>query len=291
MHRRPKTMREGTKSVRASALRAPEGDTGESEAVAGKDPLFVTALARGLEVLRCFTAERQELGSSEIARLTGLPQPTVWRLCKTLAQLGYLVPGSTPDRLRVGAGVLTLGHEAITHTGVAPAALPLMREVAEHFHISVSLAERHGTGMVVVQRIEAPSILHLRMHVGSALDVADSSLGWAWLAAQTEEVRAVVLKQLRKHHGADWPVLAAKVAEAMEEYARLGFICNFAKSHRDVNAIGVPVVSPDGRRVMALTCGGAKSSLSTERLMQEVAPAMQALAEKIAPLLALQTDR
>ena len=36
------------------------------------DPQFVTALARGVEVLRCFTAKRPELGTTDIAQLTGL---------------------------------------------------------------------------------------------------------------------------------------------------------------------------------------------------------------------------
>ena len=40
----------------------------------------VTALARGLQILQCFTTSRKQLGSAEIARLTGLPQPTAWRL-------------------------------------------------------------------------------------------------------------------------------------------------------------------------------------------------------------------
>lgn len=269
------------------ATSVPAGAPPEAE----KDPLFVTALARGLAILRCFNAEQKDLGTSEIARLTGLPQPTVWRLCKTLSQLGYLVPGESPDRLRVGAAVLMLGHTAITHTGIAAAALPLMRQVAERYGISVSLAERHGIDMVVVQRIEAPSILHLKMHVGSALELGNSSLGWAWLAAQPAAARAPVIEELRQHYGAQWPAFERKLEEAFGEYAEHGFVFNFAKSHRDVNAIGLPVISPHGNRTMALTCGGAKSSLSTTRLIDSVAPAMLELAAKIAPLLVLQNSR
>ena len=67
-----------------------------------EDRQFVTALARGLEVLRCFSAETPELGSREIARRIGLSQSTIWRLCHTLSQLGYLVPGTAPGKLRVG---------------------------------------------------------------------------------------------------------------------------------------------------------------------------------------------
>jgi DNA-binding IclR family transcriptional regulator len=60
--------------------------------IEGADRQYVTALARGLEILRCFSALKPELGTTEIAQLTGLPQPTVWRLCHTLIKCGYLVP-------------------------------------------------------------------------------------------------------------------------------------------------------------------------------------------------------
>lgn len=252
-----------------------------------KDPQFVTALARGLQILRCFHAQRQDLGTSEIARLTGLPQPTVWRLCKTLSALGYLVPGKSPDRLQVGAAVLTLGHAAITHAGIAVSALAPMRALAERYGVSVSLAERDGSDMVVVQRIEAPSILHLNMHVGSTLELADSSLGWAWLSAQPVSVRGQVAKELKKHYGARWPHYQARIEKAYAEYAAQGYVCNFALSHADVNAIGVPLLALHGGRCMALTCGGAKSSLTEDKLRHEVAPALLALAQELAPLLAM----
>lgn len=274
---------------RAGKAKGPGAESARDPADS-KDPAFVTALARGLEILRCFTAERQDLGTSELARLTGLPQPTVWRLCKTLSQLGYLIPGRTPDRLRVGAAVLMLGHAAITHTGIGHFALPLMREVADAFGISVSLAERNGMDMVVVQRIEAPTILRLNMHVGSALELGNSSLGWAYLAALDPAARKAALGRLEKHYGVAWPKVSRDIEQGCKEFATHGFVLNFGKSHKDVNAIGVPVIAPDRRRVMALTCGGAKSSLSSEMLTTRIAPAMLALAEKIAPLLTRQLD-
>src|SRR3954470_22827873 len=81
-----------------------------------KDRQFVTALARGLGVLRCFTHATPELGTAEIARMTGLPQPTVWRLCHTLMQEGYLVQADRGDKLRPGIPVLSLGYAAIAGT-------------------------------------------------------------------------------------------------------------------------------------------------------------------------------
>ncbi|MER2012659.1 MAG: helix-turn-helix domain-containing protein, partial [Psychrobacter alimentarius] len=44
------------------------------------DRQFITALARGLELLRCFTPQRPFLGNQELSQLTGLPKGTITRL-------------------------------------------------------------------------------------------------------------------------------------------------------------------------------------------------------------------
>ena len=76
----------------------PPVDPMEEGAADGGDPLFVTALARGLAVLRCFTPRTRELSATELARMTKLPQPTIWRLCHTLRALGYLTQAPGGDR-------------------------------------------------------------------------------------------------------------------------------------------------------------------------------------------------
>ena len=65
-----------------------------ARAAVHNDRKFVTALARGLEVLRVFTPTEGLLGNGEIAERTGLPKPTVSRLTYTLTKLGYLATSS-----------------------------------------------------------------------------------------------------------------------------------------------------------------------------------------------------
>ena len=55
-----------------------------------KDRNFVTALARGLDILRCFGPSDEYLGNAELAKRTSIPRPTVSRMTATLTQLGYL---------------------------------------------------------------------------------------------------------------------------------------------------------------------------------------------------------
>src|SRR5690606_35108514 len=70
---------------------------------------FVTALARGLELLRCFRPDSAELSNQLLARRSGLPRPTVSRLTYTLRTLGYLDYDPDSGKYRLGPGVLALG--------------------------------------------------------------------------------------------------------------------------------------------------------------------------------------
>ncbi|MCP5774909.1 helix-turn-helix domain-containing protein, partial [Klebsiella pneumoniae] len=47
------------------------------------NPQFIASIARGLEILRCFSATNQLLGNQEIVQLTNLPKPTVARITST----------------------------------------------------------------------------------------------------------------------------------------------------------------------------------------------------------------
>lgn len=250
-----------------------------------EDRDFVTALARGIQVLQCFTAEHPELGTTQIAARVGLAQSTVWRLCYTLQQVGLLVPGREADKLRAGPGVLTLGQGSVASAGIAELAYRPMKEIADRFGVAVSLAAPSRTDMVVVQRAEAPTILRLALNVGSTLAMASSALGWAYLAGVSPEERRRAAARLAKALGEGWPEAERKIDEAREHYAKHGFVVNLRHYHPDVNAIGVPVVAPGRRMAMALNSGGAVSVATVEKLRGPIAEALKALAAHLSALL------
>ncbi|HEY8709933.1 MAG TPA: IclR family transcriptional regulator, partial [Burkholderiaceae bacterium] len=51
--------------------------------------------------------------------------------------------------------------------------------------------------------------------------------------------------------------------------------------HHEINSVSVPLVGP-GDEIMALNCGGAAFMFTEERLRQEFAPRLLAIAQDIA---------
>ena len=91
----------------------------------------VSALERGISVLRCFSEERPVLGHADLARITGIPRPTVNRLVATLLSLGMLKAAQAADRFMLGPGVVSLSRVFLGSLDVRAAARPSMQAMAE----------------------------------------------------------------------------------------------------------------------------------------------------------------
>ncbi|HBF92741.1 MAG TPA: IclR family transcriptional regulator, partial [Marinobacter adhaerens] len=91
-----------------------------------KDRKFVEALSRGLDVLRAFSQGPVILGNQDIARITGLPKPTVSRMTYTLTKLGYLSYNTQLEKYQLSSGVLALGYAYVSNLKVRQLAKPYM---------------------------------------------------------------------------------------------------------------------------------------------------------------------
>ena len=248
---------------------------------AADDRRYVAALARGLQVLRCFAPHERWLGNVEIARRTGLPKATVSRLAWTLAALGYLE--YAPDRAKyaLGAGVLTLGFTLLSDAEIARLARPWMQELAERCGASVSLGVRSQLEMVYIENCRSAAPLLLGIGVGERLPIGPTSMGRAWLCGVDERTRSQVLDQLRHAHPHDWPRLCAGIERALHEHADHGFVASIGEWEPDINAVGCPLVLADGATVLALSVGGPASRLSPDRLADEIGPQLAAVARAV----------
>lgn len=253
-----------------------------------KDRQFVTALARGLEVLRCFDATRPSLGTSDIAKLTGLPQPTVWRLCHTLLEEGYLVQSDRNDKLRLGIRVLNLGYAGIAATPIAELARPDMQEIATRHQGAVSLGARDGDCMIYLQRCQGSQIVLKDMSAGSRVPILCSATGWAYIAGLQEAERKVMFNELRRSDAKMFKEFIPKIADALKEYAQTGYVTNMGSLHPHINAVAVPVASEDRSILLSLSSGGINQLFNAKKL-KLVGEDLKKLALQLGAALTAQT--
>lgn len=261
---------------RVTVLRQPAAPSAAKE-----DRHFVTALARGLEVLACFRSGDAQLGNQELAERCRLPKSTVSRLTMTLTRLGYLIQVPDTGRYRLGMATLSLGSAMLSRLDVRQVARPLMQELAAFSGASVSLGARDRFSMIYIEHCRGPSALTLAMDVGARIPLATSAIGRAWLAAIDEEQRREVMAQVQEQDPAAWPKVRAGIERAVKDHAKLGVTCSFGDWQKDVNGIARGLHPGGGLPPMAISCGGAASSLSKEFLLQEVRPRLIEMTQRL----------
>ena len=148
---------------------------GASAAVTGEGGHFITRW-RGLDVLRCFRHGVNALGNLDLARLTGLPKPTISRITYTLTELGYLRYHPDTGKYSPGYGVLALGYGLLAGLEVRELAKASMTELARQTGGAVALGAFDGDAMTYVEAVHGSSALYLRLPVGYRASL-DSAMG------------------------------------------------------------------------------------------------------------------
>ena len=247
-------------------------DPGGMEGEGAKDRQFITALARGFEVLRAFDSADPLLGNQEIASRTGLPKPTVSRITYTLTKLGYLKYVPKLERYRLGSGVLAINQAYLASLAIRDLARPHMLELATASRGTVALGDRDRLSMVYIELQRGVSHVILHQDIGSRLPLARSAMGWAWLANAPESVRRQVMDALKRQEGKDWTAVKKQIAQAEREIADSGFCLGIGCWVPDINGAGTAFLAPDGQTVYAFNLGGPAFVLSEERLREDLGP-------------------
>lgn len=248
-----------------------------------KDRNFVTALARGLDVLRCFRQNEASLTNTDFADRTGLPKATVSRLTHTLCELDYLIADQRTGTYRLGAGVLQLGFGVLTSMEIGDRAEEEMRALRDgpNSYITVAIGEQHRLDVVYIATKRSREDVALQMRVGSRLPLFDSAIGRAILVGMNDTARdrAFALAD------AAGPEVAARAQASFEsaavEFNDKGFCSSYGDWRPDVNGIAVPIFSPNGAVVYGLNVGGPSFHVKRKQLETVYAKRLTKAAEAI----------
>jgi DNA-binding IclR family transcriptional regulator len=250
------------------------------------DRQFVTALHRGLEILRAFRPQdKAGLGNSELAERTGLPNSTVSRLTFTLLKSGYLVYDEGTGRYRMGVPVLSLGYACLAGMQVRETAQVYMQKLADDAGdgVLVALGGRDDMAMTYIAAARSEGVISLQLSVGSRISLARSAIGRAYIAGTTETERAEIIERIRERTDPDrLNEILDGLDDAREQIQKQGFYCSLGEWQRDVNAVSVPYRSqqPD-TPMLAFNLGGYGFSLPKERLMEELGPKLVELVNMV----------
>ena len=230
----------------------------------GVGPDFVEALARGLDVLTCFSEARPQLSLAEVAAETGLARPTARRLLLTLAELGYV--RQADGQFALTPRVLRLGIAYADSLGLWDIARPHLADLVAHTHESSSMAQLDGSDIVYVARVAVPKIITLRVQIGTRFPALQTSQGKVLLAAlDARDLAAALAEPSRAGLPPFLPRDPEEVSRELMTVRARGWALADEELAPGIRSIAVPVRDGTGavRAAMNVTVHAAETSVAT----------------------------
>jgi DNA-binding IclR family transcriptional regulator len=263
--------------------RSAETPAGGGRKPVARDSQFVSALARGLRLMGCFRpGDEFGVSNSELAKRSGLAQPTVSRLAYTLLELGYLTYNRQTGHYQLGPAILTLSYVMLGNMNIGRLARPIMRRFVDETDVTVGLNVYSQHRMTVIEGISGSSPVALRLDVGTRIPVATTAAGRAYLAGLEPDDRATLMVELEAASSeGDWRRTHAAIEKAEADVRTLGFCISIGEWRDSVNAAAVPLLMSPASAVFSLSCGGSAHELPKERILGEIGPKLASMAREI----------
>ncbi|MEV5890011.1 IclR family transcriptional regulator domain-containing protein [Nonomuraea fuscirosea] len=240
----------------------------------------VQSLARGLAVIRAFSATEPELTLSQVARATGLSRAAARRFLLTLTDLGYV--RSDGRLFALTPRVLELGYAYLSSLSLPEVADPHLERLAAEVGESASVAVLDGADVVYVARVATARIMRVTINIGTRFPAYCTSMGRVLLAALPPEALETYLgraelRRLTSHT----IVLPAALRAELDEVRGRGWAMVDQELEEGLRSIAAPIRDRAGRTVAAVNVSTHATRTSLQAARRDLLPPLLATATKI----------
>lgn len=245
---------------------------------------YVQSFARGLQVIRSFSADAPRQTLTEVASRSGLTRAGARRILLTLQTLGYV---ETDGKLfSLTPRILDLGFAYLSSMPIWNIAEPVMEALVEKVKESCSAAVLEGTDIIYVLRVPTHKIMSISLGVGSRLPAYCTSLGRVLLADLPDDevlrrLQASDRQALTRHTVTEVAALLELVRSARAQ----GWSLVNQELEEGLVSLAAPVTNREGRIVAALNISGQANRTSAKAMQEGMLPALLAAAQTISRLL------
>jgi IclR family pca regulon transcriptional regulator len=248
---------------------------------------FVSAFARGLDLIRAFDADHPRLSIATAADATGMNRAAARRFLLTLAELGYA--RSEGEMFELTPKVLELGHSYLSSWRVTDLVRPGLQAVVDVLKENCSMGVLDGQDVVYIARAEARRIVQSAIiSVGSRIPATVASMGRVLLAGRDDAFVAEFLKRypLRPFTDATVTDLGA-YHDILARVREQGWCLVDGEFEEGLRSLAVPITSADGGVIAAINVGAPTSRATAQDMVEQFLPHLQEASRSISQALQL----
>jgi DNA-binding IclR family transcriptional regulator len=218
-------------------------------------------------------AEEGESTAARLGEALGEPRTTVYRLIRSLVDVGFVEPGAQRGTYRLGLRLFRLGGAVVARFDERQAALPHMERLHDVTGETVFLCVRRGLQAVCIERIEGSHVVSLALRLGGALPLHAGAAPRALLAAEprTDWDRYWDAAGELQSFTSATPRTREQLHEELESVRRVGYSVSDGDVTVGIAALGAAIRDARGSVTAALSISGVRESILGDRADEMVA--------------------
>lgn len=238
-----------------------------------EDLYRVQSVGRALDIVdKIAGSGREGARLTDLARDVGITKAAAYAILLTLKARGIVtdVGEGMTRRYLLGLALVRLGDLAISGTGIADVAMPVLRQLTQSIGITSRVAIWDEDAAVVIGRADAPDAIRFEAALGRRERPHCSAVGKIFLAAMAREDAVTILERV------GYPARTAKtlssipaLSAALDLVTERRYAIDDEEDHEGVVCVAAGVFGHDGAAV------GAISVTTLKQLLPDAAvPAM-----------------
>jgi DNA-binding IclR family transcriptional regulator len=233
-----------------------------------------------MTLLNAFSAAQPELSLNELARATGLPMSTAYRLVSELVDAGGL-ERREGSGYRIGLRLWEIGAAALGPRSLREVATPFMQDLYEATHENVHLAVFDGTRTLFLEKVSGRESMSIGSRAGVRMPAYCTATGKVFLAFGPPEYLIQVLAAGLVRHTPRTIVMPGLLRAELNRTLRRGYGINHEEAEVGVSAVAAPVLDHQRRVIAAISITGDACRLHMDRLAPAVRTAGLALSRDL----------
>jgi len=241
----------------------------------------VDAAAKALELLSVFSFREPRLSLADLAKRTGIPRATAFRLLSTLEQTGFLA--KEHGAYQLGIKCFVLGNIVAGGFDLRETAHPHLVALRDATRETTQIAILDHWQVVYLERMLSPlPVGFMRSRAGAILPAYCTALGKTLLAYRPEaEVSAWAAKQKFTALTPRTITSASRLLKELRVIRERGYGLDEEEREKGVCCIAAPVTNHTGHVVAAISVAGPMHRMPRALEGSEIAAAVVAAARTI----------
>jgi IclR family pca regulon transcriptional regulator len=245
---------------------------------------YVQSFARGLEVIRSFSADAPSQTLSEVASRTGLTRAGARRILLTLQTLGYVEGDGKYFALT--PRILDLGFAYLSSQPLWNLATPLMETLADSVQESCSAAVLDGLDVVYVARVHTHKIMSTNLGLGSRLPAFWTSMGRVLLAGLPDDKLQALMAIRPREAFTRYTLLEdGALLQAIAQVRSQGWALINQELEEGLISVAAPLFNAQGQVVAAINVSGQANRTNAEEMQARIVPPLLRTAQGVSQLL------